>query len=125
MFTIKRLDYVIVPNCEPSILCFIKFYHKFREFASIANEYSNSVEDIRGAISEIEESSNGFVTSVAHIKERMDVIQIASKENEIGIDEIANKIERTNTTAEELQNVGETNQNNAREISAVIEKFSE
>ena len=55
----------------------------------------------------------------------MDVIQIASKENEIGVDEIVNKIERTNTTAEELQNVGETNQNNAREISAVIEKFSE
>ena len=116
-----------VQDCVDDIIKFMEndISTKFREFASIANEYSNSVEDIRGAISEIEESSNGFVTSVAHIKERMDVIQIASKENEIGVDEIVNKIERTNTTAEELQNVGETNQNNAREISAVIEKFSE
>lgn len=116
-----------VQDCVDDIINFMEndISLKFKEFANIANEYSDSVADIRGAIGEIEESSNGFVTSVANIRERMDVIQTASKENEIGVGEIVNKIERTNTTAEELQNVGQTNQNNAREISAVVEKFSE
>lgn len=116
-----------VQDCVDDIINFMEndISPKFKEFANIANEYSDSVADIRGAIGEIEESSNGFVTSVANIRERMDVIQTASKENEIGVGEIVNKIERTNTTAEELQNVGQTNQNNAREISAVVEKFSE
>ena len=116
-----------VQNCVDDIINFMEndISLKFKEFANIANEYSDSVADIRGAIGEIEESSNGFVTSVANIRERMDVIQTASKENEIGVGEIVNKIERTNTTAEELQNVGKANQNNARKISAVVEKFTE
>ena len=41
------------------------------------------------------------------------------------VNEIVNKIERTNTTAEELQNVSLTNQENAKEISAVVEQFTE
>ena len=116
-----------VQDCVDDIISFMEsdISVKFKEFADIAHEYRDSVADIRGAIGEIEESSNGFVTSVANIRERMDVIQYASSENEIGVEEIVNKIERTNTVAEELQNVGRTNQENAREISTVVEKFTE
>ena len=116
-----------VQDCVDDIISFMEsdISVKFKEFADIANEYSDSVADIRRAIGEIEENSNGFVTSVANIRERMDVIQYASSENEIGVEEIVNKIERTNTVAEELQNVGRTNQENAREISTVVEKFTE
>ena len=90
----------------------------------MANEYGKSVADIRGAIGDIEESSEGFVESIASIRDRMGVIQSASKENEIGVDEIVAKVERTNATAEELQNVSRTNRNNAREISSVVERFT-
>lgn len=55
----------------------------------------------------------------------MGVIQSASKENEIGVDEIVNKIERTNVAAEELQNVVRINRSNAKEISSVAEKFTQ
>ena len=98
---------------------------KFKEFVNIANEYSVSVEEIRDTIGEIEENSNGVVGSVTSIREKMDVIHVASSENEIGVGEIVNKIEQTNLTAEEIENVGRTNQENAQEISAIVEKFSE
>lgn len=116
-----------VQECVDDIIGFMEgdVSRELEEFADIANEYGNSVADIRGAIGEIEESSNGFVASVASIKERMEIIQSASKENEIGVNEIVNKIERTNNIAEELQNVGGTNRNSAEEISSVVERFTE
>lgn len=116
-----------VQECVDDIIGFMEgdVSRKLEEFTDIANEYGNSVADIRGAIGEIEESSNGFVASVASIKERMEIIQSASKENEIGVNEIVSKIERTNNIAEELQDVGGTNRSNAEEISTVVEKFTE
>lgn len=115
-----------VQECVDDIIGFMEgdVSRNFREFAGMANEYGNSVADIRQAIGDIEESSNGFVTSIASIRDRMGVIQSASKENEVGVDEIVSKVERTNATAEELQNVSRTNRNNAREISSVVEQFT-
>ena len=77
---------------------------KFQEFADIANEYGNSVAAIRSTIGEIEESSNGFVDSVESIRNRMDVIQSASQENEVGVGDIVKKIENTSNMVEELLN---------------------
>lgn len=116
-----------VQDCVDDIISFMEgdVSDKFKEFVNIANEYGGSVENIRGAIGEIAESSEGFVASVASIRERMDIIQSASRENEIGVSEIVSKIERTNAIAEELQNVGRTNSENTKEISSVVEKFTE
>lgn len=115
-----------VQECVDDIISFMEgdVSQNFQEFAGMANEYGKSVTDIRSAIWDIEESSNGFVASIASIRDRMSVIQSASKENEIGVDEIVAKVERTNATAEELQNVSRTNRNNAREISSVVEQFT-
>lgn len=115
-----------VQECVDDIINFMEgdVSQNFQEFAGMANEYGKSVTDIRSAIWDIEESSNGFVASIASIRDRMSVIQSASKENEIGVDEIVAKVERTNATAEELQNVSRTNRNNAREISSVVEQFT-
>lgn len=116
-----------VQECVDDIIGFMEsdVSNQFKEFVDIANEYSTSVEEIRGVIGEIEETSNGFVTSVASIREKMDVIHTASSENEIGVGEIVNKIEQTNTTAEEIESVGKTNRDNAQAISAIVEKFTE
>lgn len=115
-----------VRECVDDIISFMEgdVSQNFQEFVGMANEYGKSVADIRGAIWDIEESSNGFVASIASIRDRMSVIQSASKENEKGVDEIVAKVERTNATAEELQNVSRTNRNNAREISSVVEQFT-
>ena len=116
-----------VQGCIDDIMGFMEgdVSDKFKEFANIANEYSTSVVEIRDAIGEIEDTSNGVVNSVMSIREKMDVIHTASSENEIGVGEIANKIEQTNQTAEELESVGKANQDNAQAISTIVEKFSE
>lgn len=116
-----------VQDCVDDIINFMEgdVADKFKEFAGIANEYGGSVEDIRSAIGEIEETSNGFVSSVASIRERMDIIRTASSENEIGFGDIVNKIGETNNTAEKLEHVGKVNQDNAQAISDIVEKFSE
>ncbi len=116
-----------VQGCIDDIMGFMEgdVSDKFKEFANIANEYSTSVVEIRDAIGEIEDTSNGVVNSVMSIREKMDVIHTASSENEIGVGEIANKIEQTNQTAEELESVGKANQENAQAISTIVEKFSE
>ena len=116
-----------VQGCIDDIMGFMEgdVSDKFKEFANIANEYSTSVVEIRDAIGEIEDTSNGVVNSVMSIREKMDVIHTASSENEIGMGEIVNKIEQTNQTAEELESVGKANQENAQAISTIVEKFSE
>ena len=116
-----------VQDCVNDIIDFMEsdVEDKFREFVNIANEYGACVEDIQNAINEIEENSNGFVKSVASISERMDVIQTASNENGIGVEDIVQKIEQTNSTAEQLENVGTTNQGNVDAISAIVRKFKE
>ena len=116
-----------VQDCVDDIINFMEtdVADKFKEFVSIANEYGGSVEDIKEAIREIEETSNGFVASVTSIRERMDVIRTASGENEIGVGDIVKKIEQTNNTAEELSGVGKINQDNAQAISDIVDKFSE
>ncbi|MCM1191715.1 MAG: methyl-accepting chemotaxis protein [Butyrivibrio sp.] len=115
-----------VQSCVDDIIGFMEgdVSRRFQEFVNIANEYGNSVADIRSTIGEIEENSTGFVGSVASIRERMGVIQTASKENEIGVDEIAKKIEHTNSMAGDLQNVSSTNSDNATKIRAVVERFT-
>lgn len=116
-----------VQNCVNDIISFMEndVANKFREFVDIANEYGMSVEDIREAIGEIRENSRGFVASVSSIRERMDVIQTASNENETGVGDIVNKINETNSTAEELKSVGASNRENALAISRIVEKFKE
>ena len=116
-----------IQGCVDDIMGFMEgdVSEKFKEFANIANEYSTSVVEIRDAIGEIEDTSNGVVNSVMSIREKMDVIHTASSENEIGVGEIVNKIEQTNQTAEELESVGKANQENAQAISTIVEKFSE
>lgn len=115
-----------VQGCVDDIIGFMEgdVSRRFQEFADIANEYGSSVAAIRSTIGEIEESSNGFVDSVASIRTRMDVIQSASRENEAGVGDIVKKIENTSNMVEELLNVGKVNGDNAGKISSVANQFT-
>ena len=114
-----------VRACFDDIISFMELdvSDKFKEFVAIANDYDSSVEMIRQAIYEIERASNGFVSSIASIKEQMEVIQTAAAENETGVDDIVSVIERTNTTAEDLKNVVTVNEDNVQAINRLMEKF--
>ena len=114
-----------VRACFDDIISFMELdvSDKFKEFVTIANDYDNSVEVIRQAIYEIERASAGFVSSIASIKEQMEVIQTAAAENETGVDDIVSVIERTNTTEEDLKNVVTVNEDNVQAINRLVEKF--
>ena len=114
-----------VRACFDDIISFMELdvSDKFKEFVTIANDYDNSVEVIRQAIYEIERASAGFVSSIASIKEQMEVIQTAAAENETGVDDIVSVIELTNTTAEDLKNVVTVNEDNVQAINRLVEKF--
>ena len=114
-----------VRACFDDIISFMEVdvSDKFKEFVTIANDYDNSVEVIRCAIYEIERASAGFVSSIASIKDQMDVIQSTATENENGVDDIVSVIERTNTTAEDLKNVVTVNEDNVQAITRIVKKF--
>lgn len=116
-----------VQDCVDDIMNFMEsdVTKKFKEFVQIANDYGKAVEDIKEAIRQIDENSNGFVQSVGNIRERMDVIRSASGENEIGVGEIVNKIELTSSTAEDLEKIGNSNKDSAREIRTIVDRFTE
>ena len=114
-----------VRSCFDDIISFMEVdvSDKFKEFVTLANDYDNSVEVIRCAIYEIERASAGFVSSIASIKDQMDVIQSTATENENGVDDIVSVIERTNTTAEDLKNVVTVNEDNVQAITRIVKKF--
>lgn len=116
-----------VQECVNDIISFMEndVEDKFRQFVDIAKEYGGSVEDIREAIGEIEETTGGFVASVESIHDRVEVIKTAAGENETGVGDIVAKIEQTNSTAEDLENVGRANTENAAAISAIVNRFTE
>lgn len=115
-----------VQSCVDDIIGFMEndISKRLREFVDMANDYGNSVADIRRTIGEIEESSGGFVTAVESIQERMGVIQSASRENELGVGDIVKKIEYTNAMVEDLQNVSSTDKDNVQKIGSVVNQFT-
>ncbi len=116
-----------VQNCVDDVMRFMEsdIADKFQQFAELSNEYSTSVEDIRHAMGEIQETFNDFVSSVTSIRDHMELIRLASQENETGVSDIVNKIEQTNTTVERLEGIGKATRHNSQAISDIVEKFTE
>ena len=96
---------------------------QFQEFVGIAGEYSQEADMVRQVVGELSEASATFQTSVQSIEEQMDMVKNASNENEIGIDEIIAKNERTSAAAETLSDVLQTNQDNTTVLQTIIERF--
>lgn len=116
-----------VQNCFNEITEFWKtdVSKQFEEFINIAYEYSSSIELIQNIIKDIKDVTDTFVDVVSAIKNQINTVQLASNENNVGVDDIIEKIGRTITTAEVLANVVETNQKNATAICDIVSKFSE
>lgn len=98
---------------------------QFEEFVGVTGEYNRAIEMFGNIIDEISNASVEFTDSVGKIREQMDSVQCASNENEIGVDEIISKNERTSTTAESLNDVLATNMKNTEAIQSIIDKFGE
>ena len=115
-----------VRNCFESIL---EFWEKgvsaqFEDFIEMSNEYSESISSIQDVIKDIKRVSDSFVDVVSVIREQVEAVELATKENTQGMDNIIQKIGRTSETAETISDITETNQGNVESIQNIIRKFS-
>ena len=74
-------------------------------------------------IREINEVTAEFEKALEMIHTQMDTVRSASEDNEHGVDEIINKNEKTNLTAEVLSKVVDTNRENADKIMSIVQSF--
>ena len=114
-----------VKGCFQDILTFMEqdVDTQFRSFVQISEESSNTVNVIHTLINEISNAAAVFTQSLSDIQKEVNTVQAASADNEHGIEDIVNKIEYTNTTAESLNDVVSTNQSNADSIRKIVEQF--
>ena len=116
-----------IKNCFNDILTFMEqdVSSKFNDFAEISTESNNAVAIIHNLIDEINELSTAFVQSLTQIRNEIDTVQSAAHENELSIDDIVEKIEKTNLTAETLQNIVNVNLENASSLQNIINQFTD
>lgn len=116
-----------IKTCFNDILSYMEddVSSKFNDFAKIAIESNSAVELIHNLIHEINELSASFGLSLTEIRTQIDTVLYASCENEHGVDDIVEKIEKTNLTAETLNQIVNTNQENASSLRQIIDQFTE
>lgn len=116
-----------VRECFEDIINFMEadVSGQFKEFADMARQYGDAVKEIRTAIGSIDETSSLFVDSVASIKEQVEHVNLASSDNEAGVEDIIIKNNMTTTTADAIISIADENQNNADAIKTIIEKFNQ
>ncbi|SES98963.1 methyl-accepting chemotaxis protein [[Clostridium] polysaccharolyticum] len=116
-----------IRNCFYDILSFMEqdVMKKFHEFVKISEQSNEGVEQINITINEIYKITSEFSQSLTGIQTQVDKVQYASNENENSVDDIVTKIERTNLTAETINDVARSNQNNADSLHTIVEQFHE
>ena len=116
-----------IQSCFQDILSFMEqdVATEFNEFVKISDESNKAVELIHTIIEEINVAAAAFGRSLSAIQKQVDTLQSASMENEHGVDDIVKKIEKTNLTAETLNQIVNTNQKNATSLRKIIDQFTE
>lgn len=114
-----------IQHCFHDILSFIEHdvTAKFREFTALSSDTNEAVQLIAILIKDIDNVTNIFSSSITDIRKHIATVQSASIENEQGVDDIVKKIESTNSTAETLNQLVSSNQNNATSLRKIIEQF--
>ncbi len=121
-----RKNIAKIQTCFDNIIAFMEsdIRTQFEEFAASVNEYHVSITQIQEIIVDISKCSNTFVQSVSDIKGRIDVVQNNSIEETISTEDILAKAEQTRRSTEELSDIACINQENARSIQKIVDRFS-
>lgn len=114
-----------VQTCFDNIIGFLEgdVSKRFADFAENAKEYYVAVEEIKQVIEEIRKVTNSFSDALLVIREEMSKVQIASDKNEAGVEEIVNRNELTNSTAEMLVEVLDANREDTGKIVSIVQEF--
>lgn len=114
-----------VHDCFKDIIVFMEkdVSSQFKNFSDMSDKYEKAVDEIKDAISSIDNMATEFVDSVSSITEQITHIGMASSDNAAGVDDIIEKNNSTTMTADEIINVADTNSNNAEQIQHIVEQF--
>ncbi|NLG03708.1 MAG: methyl-accepting chemotaxis protein, partial [Clostridia bacterium] len=114
-----------VQNCFDDIVGFLErdVAKQFQTFADTAQEYNKSVESIQSTIDEIHNVTKSFSEELNIISQQVDAVRSAAGDNEVGVEDIINKNEHTNETAEVLSEILHTNQENTKKIITIVQDF--
>lgn len=114
-----------VHDCFKDIIVFMEkdVSSQFKNFSDMSDKYEKAVDEIKDAISSIDNMATEFVDSVSSITEQITHIGMASSDNAAGVDDIIEKNNSTTMRADEIINVADTNSNNAEQIQHIVEQF--
>lgn len=114
-----------VQNCFDDIVGFLEndVAKQFQSFVETAENYNKSVESIQQTIEEIHNVTNQFSSELSVINEQVNAVRSAAVDNEAGVEDIINKNEHTNSTAEILSSVLNTNKENTEKIVTIVQEF--
>ena len=115
-----------VGDCFRDIITFMEtdIAGHFQEFSDMARSYGTDVKNIQDAIDSIAAISNSFVESMQEIKSQVEQVELASDNNEQGVEFIIEKNNETTDSADKIVKASEENSSNAQELNDIIDKFS-
>lgn len=114
-----------VKDCFEDIITFMEtdVSGKFQEFVNMAGEYEEAVNDIQKAIGTINDTSIQFGECVTSINKQVEHVNLASNDNEQGVEDIIVKNDQTTTTADAIIEIANENQSNVDAIKKIISEF--
>ena len=114
-----------VQKCFDEIVGFLEndVASRFQSFANSAEEYNHSVESIQSTIDMISSVTSQFSLELNDIRDQVNSVRSASKNNETGVEDIINKNEQTNSTVEILTEIVQANQDNTIKLQKLVQEF--
>ena len=114
-----------VQKCFNEIIGFLEndVANRFEEITKSSEEYNIAVESIKDIMNAIQNDMQQFSTEMKDINDQVNSIRLASKDNEVAVEDIVSKNENTNTTASVLNEILKTNQNNTSKLQNLVQEF--
>ena len=90
-----------VQKCFDEIIGFLEndVANRFEEITKSSEEYNIAVESIKDIMNAIQNDMQQFSTEMKDINDQVNSIRLASKDNEVAVEDIVSKNENTNTAA--------------------------
>ncbi|MCQ2537957.1 MAG: methyl-accepting chemotaxis protein [Lachnospiraceae bacterium] len=115
----------VINGCFESIIAFLEeqVAHRFTEFSDMSKDNRASVQVLQNEIKEIKAAAEAFKKTVSGIATEVANIEHATKQNEMGIDDIIAKNDDTSKVINRLQDISSENLQIVKKIKDLIDGF--
>ncbi|MCQ2519600.1 MAG: methyl-accepting chemotaxis protein [Lachnospiraceae bacterium] len=116
----------LVKSCFTDIVAFLEtdVTGQFEVFASSSDKFKDVVAEIKTSIDVIGDSTGTFVESVESISMQVEAVDSASKDNEVGVEEIIKNNNETTVAVDTVLSASGENKNNAMTLQDIIGRFT-